>query len=331
MTKRHLLTSIVGLLFLATACSSSDDKLDPNDYNALKDELSVDKTSIQLSGAGEPAVVLQIKSNCPWTLSQLNTEWVRLTEFNDYYYTSGSGNGNCTLYVSATPNPSFTESRTTTIRISSGTITHDIRVTQGPSEEILSLGQNSIEAGFKAKTYNVEIESNTDWTVASDVDWCSASKNGNYVRITVYDNNTYSARSASVTVQGNSRSATIVVTQAAPSVPVISSLSVTDITKTSAVATMSYRSPDLIPTAYGICYSSSVNSPTRDNAQTISSYSSYYERTVSFSMYNLSENTTYYLYPFVETSAGIIYGNVMQFTTMKTNSPNEGDNPTPSY
>ena len=331
MTKRHLLTSIVGLIFLVIACDSSDQKLDPNDYNALKDELSVDKTSIQLSGAGEPAVVLQIKSNCPWILSQLNTEWVRLTEFNDYYYTSGSGNGNCTLYVSATPNPSFTESRTTTIRISSGSITHDIRVSQGPSEEILSLGQNSIEAGFRTKTYNVEIESNTDWTVTSNVDWCSASKNGYYVRIAVNDNNTYSPRSASVTIQGNSRSATIAVTQVAPSVPVISSLSVSDITKTSAVATMSYRSPDLIPTAYGICYSSSAKSPTRDNAQTISSYSSYYERTVSFSMYNLAENTTYYLCPFVETSAGIIYGNVMQLTTKKTNSPNEDDNPTPDY
>lgn len=112
--------------------------------------------------------------------------------------------------------------------------------------------------------------------------------------------------------------------------PSISNLTVSDVTKTSASCTVSYTSSDLSVLECGVCYSSSSVNPTTSNA-TKSISRNDKSGSVTLSLTGLDENTTYYIRPYVKTSAGTTYGNTVQFTTLKTNSPNKGDNPTPGY
>ena len=48
-------------------------------------------------------------------------------------------------------------------------------------------------------------------------------------------------------------------------------------------------------------------------------------------MTNLKQNTIYYVRPYVITSLGTTYGETESFTTLKSNSPDDDDNPTPTY
>lgn len=112
--------------------------------------------------------------------------------------------------------------------------------------------------------------------------------------------------------------------------PVVNDVTITDITKTSANCMVSYTSTDLIVQTCGVCYSSSSNNPTINDA-TLSVSCNDKNGSATISLTGLNENTTYYVRPYVKTSAGTTYGNTVQFTTAKSNTPDEGDNPTPSY
>ena len=112
--------------------------------------------------------------------------------------------------------------------------------------------------------------------------------------------------------------------------PVVNDVTISDITKTSANCMVSYTSTDLIVQTCGVCYSASSSNPTiNDATQSVSRNDKSGSATLSLT--RLNENTTYYVRPYVKTSAGTTYGNTVQFTTLKGNSPNKDDNPTPSY
>ena len=119
----------------------------------------------------------------------------------------------------------------------------------------------------------------------------------------------------------------ITVSQGAPKEPTVGSLTVSDITKTTATCKFTFNSSDLSVIRCGVLYGLTENSLTNKIVASKSSYSG----TGSFSLSGLTHNTTYYVRPYVETSVGITYGSTVQFTTAKIISPDEGDNPTPNY
>lgn len=112
--------------------------------------------------------------------------------------------------------------------------------------------------------------------------------------------------------------------------PVVNDVTVSDITKTSANCTVSYTSTDLVVQTCGVCYSSSSSNPTiNDATQSVSRNDKSGSATIYLT--GLNENTSYYVRPYVKTSSGTTYGNTVQFITAKSNTPDEGDNPTPTY
>lgn len=326
---------LFSIVLVITACSSSNwpDDYDVDNFNALRAQLEIDAKEITLSGDGEMPKMLSIKSNCPWTLSLLNASWLWCSDSpSGTRYQGWYGENNENLYIGAWPNSSFTGSRSTVVSIDCEIIKHDIKITQEPLSETLSVSQEVIEAGYSGNSYYVDVTSNGEWTVSSDADWCTASISGNSVRIYVYDNNSYATRMASVTVNGNTLSQTIQVNQAAPTEPSIWGFSISNLSKTSAEATFSYNSSDLYLSRYGVCYSKNEKEPTISNGYAISYWTSAKSRSnLTMTFTGLAENTSYYVRPFVETAAGITYGSTSQFTTLKANSPNEEDNPTPNY
>lgn len=115
-----------------------------------------------------------------------------------------------------------------------------------------------------------------------------------------------------------------------PKEPTVGELKVSDITKTSAVCTFSYNSPDIDVQYTGICYSTTEKNPTTNDI-TVSDSANSKSGIATHNMTGLKENTTYYVRPCVTTSLGTTYGITVQFTTNKASSPSEDDNPTPNY
>lgn len=322
------------------SCSMSDwdDDLDSDDFNAKKPQIAT-VSSIELKGDGTPQRVL-ITSNCGWVLSLLGADWLWCsdnengTRNNSLYIDDKSYSGAVEvgkpIYIGASPNPSLTQSRTAVATLTDGLNDMEITITQEPMDEQLSVEETSVVfSDYYASTRTVNVNSNIEWSVESDADWCTVSKYNNAVRIQVSNNNSFSTRTATVTVSGEATKATISVSQAGASAPVLNNVIVCDITKNSASVSFSFSS-DLRATRYGVCYSSADRMPTTGN-NTVERSSSSYGATVTLQLMGLPENTTFYLRPYVETAQGTTYGTALQFTTQKTNSPGEEDNPTPNY
>lgn len=308
------------LMLLTTSCGETLD--DTYDYEAVKPELSVSETSLSFSGAGQTERI-QISGNSYWKAST-TSDWLMIS--------NKSGKGNGTLTIQAGINSSTTQSRTGTIIISDSFTEIKITATQSPSDVILKLSQRSLQFSYNSGSASIGVESNVDWTVSSDADWCKASASSNYdqISVNVENNNSYSTRTANITVKAGAVSSVVSVTQGCPNPPVLDALSVSSITKTSAYCMFSFTSKDLIVTRTGVCYSSVETKPTTNDSNVYTSESAY-SSTSSHNLSGLKENTTYYVRPYVVTSAGTTYGNAVHFTTLKTNSPGEGDNPTPTY
>lgn len=308
------------LMLLATSCGETLD--DIYEYDAVKPELSVSVTSLSFPGDGQTGKI-QISCNSYWKAST-TSDWLIIS--------NKSGKGNAALTIQAEANSSTTQSRTGTIMVSDGISEIKITATQSPSDVILKLSQSSLQFSYNSGSASISVESNVDWTVSSDADWCTASTSSNYAQMSVKvgSNYSYASRTASLTVKAGSVSSVVKVTQAYPNPPVLDALSVSSVTKTSAYCWFSFTSNDLIVTRSGVCYSSVVTNPTTNDSNIYTSQSSN-SSTSSHNLSGLTQNTTYYVRPYVVTSAGTTYGNAVQFTTLNIISPNESDNPTPSY
>ena len=291
------------------------------EYEAVKSELGVNETSVSIDGT-EQTVRLPITSNSYWT-ADTKSSWLNLEIY--------SGKGNATLAIKAQSNPSTTAERKDMVTISDGIKTISVTIIQAPATETITLSKSVVNLDFDNAYATVDIIANTDCTVSSDVSWCKAEiyYYGN-LRISAERNNSYTSRTATVTVKGITATASIKVNQAAPQKPTLGELQISNITKTSAEGKFTYDSQSLRVERRGLCYSSTNKEPTTAD-EFIYTSSSAYSGTSSHSLSNLKENTRYYVRPYVITAAGTTYGTVVSFTTQKANSPNEDDNPTPTY
>lgn len=324
MKKTILLYLTLCMAMLMASCGKdlkdSDDLGVEIEYEAIKSEIDVSETSFSID-ASEQTLKIQINCNSYWT-AETKSDW--------FYLGTTNGKGNGTLSVRVYSNPSITATRTDGVTVTDGFKTISIVVTQAPSPEQLSLSEDYLSFTYGGGNSYIYVESNCEWTATSDADWCRVSNYSSSFYVSAERNNSYTQRTATITVRGSSASNTVKVSQAAAKEPVVEDLTVSNITKTSADCQFTYSSSDLYIQRRGVCYSTTNKTPTTDDDCKYSSSSSY-SGTPTFSLTNLNQNTTYYVRPYVITSVGTTYGKTVKFTTSKSNSPNEGDNPLPNY
>lgn len=329
MKKASLTYIVIFMTVLVSSCGKDLKEQDAdNKYEAIKSELTVEETSYSID-ASQQDVRIKIVSNSYWSATT-PSDWLHLDK--------SKGKGDGMLSVQADINSSATAERHAVVSVSDGIKTINITITQAPDTEEpvepviekLSVSESQLHFGYNGGSIEVAVYSNVDWTVSSNAKWCTVENNTSSVFVNAGINNSYSPRSATITVRGLALTANIMVNQAAAKEPTLGVLGVSNITKTSADCQFTYNSSDLEIQINGVCYSSSVNNPTTSNSCVYSTTSSY-SGTSTHRLPVLNENTVYYVRPYVTTSVGTTYGETKQFTTLKTNSPDEGDNPTPTY
>jgi hypothetical protein len=324
MKKKTFIYFALGMALLMSSCGKDlkgYEELGVNlEYEAIKSELDVNESSFSIDGS-EQTIRIRISSNSYWA-AETKSSWL--------YLEKNSGHGNSTLSLKVYDNPSITSERKDVVNVTNGIKTIPITIIQAPATEKITLSVNSLSFKYGKDNSTVYVTANSDWTVSSDASWCQVEKYNSNIRVVVYDNDSYTSRTATITVKGKAVSATIMVSQAAAKEPTLDDLQIMNITKTSADCKFTFNSSDLYVQQRGICYSTTKKEPTISD-ENITYTGSNYSGTLTCYLTNLKQNTSYYVRPYVTTSAGTTYGKSVQFTTLKTNSPGEGDNPTPTY
>ena len=181
--------------------------------SAVPFNLTVSPTTLSF-GASEETKTFDVASNTSWTVTY-NASWLTVTPL------SGSTGG--AVAVKADVN-TIMQSRETTITVSGGGITRDIRVTQSAAAAYLNVLTTSMSFSSSAGQDFFTISSNRSWTVSSSESWLRVSptsgSDDRTVTVTVDDyTSTTTSRNATITVSGGSSfTHTINVTQSAAGV-----------------------------------------------------------------------------------------------------------------
>lgn len=203
----------------------------------------------------------------------------------------------------------------------------------------LNVTTTSISIQGTGGTQSISVQSNASWKASTSDSWLhvdgTSHKGSSSVSVTADANSQLSERTGTVTITDGINSATVSVSQAAGQTRsfTIGTLSVSSITKTSAVCSFTYSSENATISEYGVCYSTSVSSPTVDgaNCSSESKSSTSASGSANLTLSGLTKQTTYYARPYVRHSEGVAYGDAVQFNTAGGSAPGEDDNPTPNY
>lgn len=318
----HLLFSVALLFF---ACGGSDD----GGGSATGGSEFLNVSNVDIAGGNTTATMsIQASQNCDWVISWSDS-WIR-----SITPTKGRGSQNVTLTL--TVNPSSTGSRTAvvTVKTVSGSIIRDITVTQSPNSEQLDISpSDSIKFTADGGSQEVNITSNTHWTITGMASWTQLNKTsgeGNgIVTITLGQNTNTAELRTTLTFSGDAIKKELKIIQAGReiSLPVISNLQVQEMGKDYAKVSFSYAS--MVPVIeYGVCYSTSPNPTIEDNR--VSQAGSATNGDVTFTITGLSAETKYYVraYARIQALNDPGYSDVRDFTT-SANEPNPNDNKTP--
>lgn len=329
---------ICGLL----SCEKSQDWTDnKDDYKAYKMGIEVSTDSL-IFEEGESTKSFIVSSKCPWNItteisgSSQYGDWTRgSSQYGNWISINNfSGKNEDKILVTVTENTSAAVSREAAIIVTDGLNTCKVYVKQDAASEMISVSPTSLSFDWSGGDKEVTIIRNVDYTVKSADTWCSF-LSSNKVHVTA--NNSYQPRSTTLTLTGKSKTTTISVSQqAAPQPTVKATVNAGSVTKTSASCKVEYNSDAFDITQYGFCYSTTNKTPSIENndgsMKNSPNYSSEKKNgSYTFTISGLKQNTTYYVCPYVTTAAGTTYGDAISFTTKKTNSPGEDDNPTPGY
>jgi predicted Kef-type K+ transport protein len=174
--------------------------------------LTVSPATLDFTASGEIKSVT-VTSNVSWTVDR-DVEWITITP------SSGSNDG--VISVAAAANTTIDE-RTGIVTVTGGGITHTIAVTQAadgttpPSSPTLTVSAAYVGIAAEGGSLDIMIQSNISWTAVSSEDWVSVSPasgtNDGGISITVAENSTEEARTATVTVAAGDLTRTITVTQ----------------------------------------------------------------------------------------------------------------------
>ncbi len=158
---------------------------------------SLDPTSKSITSAAQ-TYPIEVTSTTSWSVSE-SLDWVSVSPT--------SGNGNDTLTVTVLENPA-TVSRQGTLTI--GGQAHQLTQAAAPAFTGLSPTSKTVDAS--AQTYDIDVTSNTSWSVVESLPWVSVSPGsgtGNdTVTVTVSANASTSPRNGSFTIGGETHALT---------------------------------------------------------------------------------------------------------------------------
>jgi hypothetical protein len=179
--------------------------------------LSVTPTSIQSNANGIQKTV-DVFSNKSWSVSK-NQNWVSITPS-----ASGTNDGHFTVTIGS--NPDVTQrTATITVTTTTGEDSVNISVTQSGSQAHMTVTPDSLSFPCDKSSNTLTIDSNVNWSISRDVEWCYVDHlTGDHnatVTVNVDANDKYSERTATITISSPSLSTpkTVAITQDASVAP----------------------------------------------------------------------------------------------------------------
>ena len=178
--------------------------------------LEVSHNTLEFPFTGEEKT-FTVESNLNWTVVSNETIWLTASP--------ASGKNKGTVAVTALENTSISQ-RSATITVTGGEIIRTISVKQTGATPTLAVSLDSLSFSSSVEEKTFTVESNSSWTVNSNVTWLTVSpasgSDKGVVTVKTTANPTTSQRTATLTISGVETTKTIVVTQsgAAPALTV---------------------------------------------------------------------------------------------------------------
>ncbi|GAI09215.1 unnamed protein product, partial [marine sediment metagenome] len=166
-----------------------------------------------------------------------------------------------------------------------------------------------------------DITSNVSWSISDDATWLTVNpksgSNNETITVTAASANTStSSRTATVTVSGTGvadKTVTVIQQGADPSIPTVTTTSVSSITHNSALSGGNVTDDGGASVIVrGVCWSTSQNPTTVDSHTTNGSGTGAFISSIT----GLSPNTTYYVRAYATNSVGTSYGTQFSFATL---------------
>ena len=175
-----------------------------------EDKITLFESNFTAEADGK-TLTIPFTTNRSWTVTS-DKNWCSLN------MTSGQV-GNINLQVTIESNPT-TEERTAKITINAGTANATATVKQAKREEDkITLNESNFTAEANGKTLTIPFTTNKSWTVTSDKNWCSLNMTSGQagtinLQVTIEANPTTEERTAKITINADTASATVTVKQA---------------------------------------------------------------------------------------------------------------------
>ena len=177
------------ILFLSvfTGCSKEDE-----DFN-----ISVSLNKLEFSPDGGEQII-EISSLSDWNC-EYDTEWLLVRQQADK------------IRVIAEPNP-LSESRSGIIKLTiEGSVISEIIITQSGVE--LNIEDKLLSIESRGDTLSIPVNSNTQWTFDSQINWCEVNKDENNLLIIIKRNYIMDERNGIISVNAGDVSFDITITQ----------------------------------------------------------------------------------------------------------------------
>ena len=197
------------LLMLAGGFFSCNNKEQP-----LEPFLMIDETPITIETAEAGTHSIAVSSNGTWTAVVENADWCTLN--------NSAGERDGVITVNVAKNTLFI-ARNATIKITSGSLTKSVVVSQNAAEEpeeepFLEVDETPITATAEAGTYFIAVSSNNDWTaVVENVGWCTLENNtgsgDGMITVNIAENTGYSMRCIIIKITSGSLTKIVSVSQ----------------------------------------------------------------------------------------------------------------------
>lgn len=321
--KKIYLLLLTNILLICSSCVKSEEGEDiptaSSEYlNAANVDIAGDQTSATIS--------IKASANCNWSIA-CSESWI-----SSISPSSGRGNGEAVINISANPSSSASRSATIKLRNSDGGIERSITFTQYASKEVIDLSVSSMDFASNAETRQVTVTSNTHWVITGGANWVTISPtegdNNGDVSISIKENTTIEERATTLTFTGKGGTTKqLSIKQAGATYTTLSVPQITDVTKNSANVSFTFDS-SMTVTSYGVCYATT-DDPTVENATNISQQSSSNQGSPTIALTDLTAGTAYYVRVYVFNADGIKYSNSVSFTTANS-WPGGDDNNRPN-
>ena len=267
---------------------------------------------------------ITVAGNTQWNLVEADEEWFSVSPRT-------SSSESTVVTVNVTENTSDYERKKVLNFKGNGGTTKQLEIIQAGHPTDFSVTPTNIAVTAPASTATFNIVGEARWTAQSNQGWAtlsSVSGEGNKtITVTLSDNTNEQARTAEITISSSSKSDKVTIMQAAGTKPTVTDVTCINVSQTS--ATIGFKYDSLFPVReYGICYSSTNNTPALDADFHKSETGSVKQGAVTIPLSDLAPGTIYYIRAYAISVVGTQYSKSISFTTV-SNIPSGEDNVTP--